>query len=89
MVARIKFSTSIRKPFHYNDLKVKADQATCLMVENLMVEGCLQRPELAALIMEKLTKLRADVKINTLHISLNFSPDEQLSDDKMRETFAL
>lgn len=85
MVARIKFSTSIRKPFHYNDLKVKADQATCLMAENLMVESCLQRPEIAALIMEKLTKLRADVKINTLHISLNFSPDEQLSDDKMRE----
>uniref|UniRef100_A0A0N4ZLH8 Relaxase n=1 Tax=Parastrongyloides trichosuri TaxID=131310 RepID=A0A0N4ZLH8_PARTI len=32
----------------------------------------------------KLAELRPDVKVNSVHISLNFSPDDQLTDEKMK-----
>lgn len=84
MVARIKCSTSIRKPFHYNDNKVKEGEACLLAAENMLVEvGANQKK--ALLLMEKQVALRPDVKVNSVHISLNFSPDEQLTNDQMEQ----
>jgi hypothetical protein len=84
MVARIKCSTSIRKPFHYNDNKVKEGDACLLAAENMLVEVGTNQDK-AVLFLEKQIALRPDVKVNSVHISLNFSPDEQLSDERMEQ----
>lgn len=83
MVTRIKYSANIRKPFHYNDKKVQEGTATLLVAENMLLD--LDRhPEMAVLLLEKQVALRPDIEKSALHISLNFSPDEQLSDERMQ-----
>ncbi|MCS4165144.1 relaxase/mobilization nuclease domain-containing protein [Sphingobacterium sp. BIGb0116] len=84
MVARIKCSTSIRKPFHYNDNKVKQGYACLLAAENMLLEVDTH-PDNAVLLLEKQVALRPDVKVNSVHISLNFSPDEELSNEQMAQ----
>ncbi|WP_333624299.1 relaxase/mobilization nuclease domain-containing protein [Sphingobacterium siyangense] len=82
MVARIKFSASIRKPFHYNMQKLKEGNAKCLAAENIPM-CTAENAELAIRFLEKQVGLLPDLKAKSVHISLNFSPDEQLSDDQM------
>lgn len=67
----------------YNEHKVKADQA-----DRLEASGFLKHPSLLGFTellrrFEKLTDLNQRTKVNSLHISLNFDPSEQLSEDKL------
>lgn len=82
MVARIKCSTNIRKPFHYNDNKVREGDACLLAAENMLIELDINQDK-AVLLLERQVALRPDVKVNSVHISLNFSPDERLSNEQM------
>jgi len=84
MVARIKCSTNIRKPFHYNDNKVEEGHACLLAAENMLLQVDTH-PDKAVLLLEKQVALRPDVKVNSVHISLNFSPDEELSNEQMAQ----
>ncbi|MGJ1435704.1 relaxase/mobilization nuclease domain-containing protein [Sphingobacterium siyangense] len=84
MVARIKCSTNIRKPYHYNDNKVREGDACLLAAENMLVQVDTHRDK-AVLLLEKQVALRPDVKVNSVHISLNFSPDEQLTNEQMAQ----
>ncbi|NVM66700.1 hypothetical protein FHW88_005018 [Mucilaginibacter sp. SG538B] len=67
----------------YNEHKVKTDQA-----DRLEASGFLKHPSLLGFTellrrFEKLTELNQRTKVNSLHISLNFDPSEQLSEDKL------
>ncbi|WP_343559555.1 relaxase/mobilization nuclease domain-containing protein [Sphingobacterium sp.] len=84
MVARIKCSSNIRKPFHYNDNKVKEGEAYLLAAENMLLKLDTDRDK-AVILLEKQIALRPDVKVNSVHISLNFSPDEELSNEQMEQ----
>jgi hypothetical protein len=83
MVVRIRTGKSIRGVISYNERKVSKGEARLIgssgfiaKVEDLGFTQKLKK-------FEYLQKLNDWVKTNTLHISLNFPPEEVLSDEKM------
>lgn len=83
MVARINTSKSISKALNYNEQKVQKGKAEILSesgfvndVERLTFYDKLNH-------FERYTSLNERATTNTLHISLNFDPSENLSNEKM------
>jgi len=81
MVARLKPGASIRKSFFYNETKVEEGKATCLHAENYPRELTDLDQHMRLAMLKKLAALRPSVKVNSLHISLNFDPSEKISAD--------
>ncbi|MDT3402273.1 relaxase/mobilization nuclease domain-containing protein [Mucilaginibacter terrae] len=84
MVAVIHASSSLRNILNYNEQKVKAGVALCL-------EAGLYPKEAAQLTfaqklsrLEKLTELNQRTRVNSVHISLNFDPSENLEEAKLK-----
>jgi hypothetical protein len=84
MVARIVSGKSIRGILNYNENKVKNAEAKILLAcgfprdpESLSFKNKLDR-------FEMLTRQNEGTKTNALHISLNFSRNDQLSEDLLR-----
>ncbi len=88
MLAIVKSSTSLRQTLLYNENKLKAGQATLLDAHNFWQEK--EDLSLADLLhrFKNLTALNERSKANTLHISLNFHPMDDLSDKKMTKIAA-
>lgn len=88
MVAKITTSTSIGNTLRYNEQKVQKGVATCLYAGNFLkdVEALHFREKLARF--KALHALNTRAKTNTLHISLNFHPSEQLSRERLVEIAA-
>ncbi|RFZ92940.1 relaxase [Mucilaginibacter conchicola] len=89
MVAVIHQSKHLRIALNYNEHKVKNGQAVCLEAgyypvgpEHLSFHQKLRRLELLA-------ELNQRTKHNCLHVSLNFDPSENLSDERLREIAAV
>lgn len=80
MVARLSESTSLRRIFLYNEHKVEAGVARCLLAENYPSEAADLDEHMRLKMLLKMAELRPSVKTNALHISLNFDASEQLSD---------
>lgn len=85
----IHSSSSLRNILNYNEQKVKQGLATCLEaavypkdVADLNFYQKLSR-------LEKLTELNQQTKVNSVHISLNFDPSEQLSEERIKEIAAV
>lgn len=83
MVAKVNSGKSIRGVLNYNENKVKAGTARCLhenlfgqSVDNLSFSYKLNG-------FEKLIARNRRVTTNTVHISLNFHPEDNLSPDKL------
>lgn len=81
----IHSSNSLHNILNYNEQKVKQGLATCLEaaeypkdVADLNFYQKLSR-------LEKLTELNQQTKVNSVHISLNFDPSEQLSEGLLKE----
>ncbi len=79
MVAVIKAGSSIRNALYYNENKIEKKRAELISAvhfakdrEALLFSDKLRR-------FEKLLSLNERVKINSIHISLNFDPSERLS----------
>lgn len=85
MVAVIGIGSSIRRAFFYNENKLSDGDAKLLTVNSMPSVKAAEDPEVRLKTLLRVTSLRPDVKKNTLHISLNFSPEEQLTDEKMRQ----
>ena len=89
MVAVIHAGKSLREALNYNENKVKNGGAT------LLEAGYYLKNPAELSFNEKLSRLqkRMDlnekVKVNMLHISLNFSPEESLSEQRLKEIAAL
>lgn len=88
MVARIQMGKSLARAFFYNENKVKEGVAECLMAQNYPKD--LERlTEFQRLdFLHKVASLNDQIKVNSLHISLNFDPSESLSQDRMKEIAA-
>lgn len=88
MVARIQMGKSLARAFFYNENKVKEGVAECLMAQNYPKD--LDRlTEFQRLdFLHKVASLNDGIKVNSLHISLNFDPSESLSRDRMKEIAA-
>src|SRR5689334_19072115 len=83
MVARINTSKSISKALNYNEDKLRKGKA-----EILSASGFLKDPEKLSFYdklnhFERFTSLNDRAVTNTLHVSLNFDPSEQLSNEKL------
>ncbi|MFD2886889.1 relaxase/mobilization nuclease domain-containing protein [Chitinophaga cymbidii] len=79
MVAKISCGRSIKSALHYNESKLAEGKATLILSSRF---GCdaddlTVRQKLARF--DSLIKRNKKVKTNTVHISLNFAPGEQLA----------
>lgn len=83
MVARINTSKSISNTLNYNEQKLKSDKA-----ELLYASGYIKRAEKMSYAdkirqFERYTSLNERARTNTMHISLNFDPADDLSKEKL------
>lgn len=84
MVAVIHSSSSLRNILNYNEQKVKAGVALCLEAGYYPKEAADLTFHQKLSRLEKLTELNQRTKVNSVHISLNFDPSEQLSEAKLK-----
>jgi hypothetical protein len=84
MVVRIRSGKSIQGALSYNEEKIRLGKAEMILaagfgceIDNLGFSQKLKRFEL-------LNSRDPKTETNTLHLSLNFSPQEQLSDEKLQ-----
>ncbi|WP_288878827.1 relaxase/mobilization nuclease domain-containing protein [Pedobacter panaciterrae] len=84
MVAIIKTGSSIRRTFYYNENKVTEGVATLIMAGNypIEIEKLSENQRLNMLL--KTAEMNQLVKTNSVHISLNFAPGEQIDTAKMK-----
>ena len=83
MVARINTGKSISKALNYNEKKVQQNDAKLLLAHNF-IKGPDQLTFYDKLrSFEKLTSLNERAVTNTLHVSLNFDPSENLPDERL------
>ncbi|WP_353196736.1 relaxase/mobilization nuclease domain-containing protein [Parapedobacter defluvii] len=85
MVAVIFSSNSIRGIFHYNENKVKEGKAVCLKAVNYPLDAADMTSEMKLDRLKKQIELNPRVKVNAVHISLNFDPSERLSESTLKE----
>lgn len=85
MVAVIFSSNSIRGIFHYNENKVKEGKAVCLEAFNYPLSAADMTSEMKLDRLKKQIELNPRVKVNAVHISLNFDPSERLSESTLKE----
>ena len=76
MVAIIKTGHSIRAMLNYNENKIKEGKAECIGQGNYPVDANRLTYAMKLNRLEKQCKLNENVKRNTVHISLNFDPNE-------------
>lgn len=85
MVAIIKTGTSLRSAFYYNENKLKEGVAECIMAGNYPDEAANLSEQERLNMLVKLAALNTNVTRNSVHISLNFDPTEQLSPTILKE----
>lgn len=85
MVAVIKTSSSLKRPFYYNEEKQKKQKAILLTAENypFLKEELDEQKRLKYLL--KMAALNSTTVVNSVHISLNFAPEERLPNERMKE----
>jgi len=84
MVAVIKTGNSVHNIFNYNENKVKEGIAECIGEGNYPLEAAKLTCTMKLNRLLKQNELNANVKRNSVHISLNFDPSESaLSKEKM------
>lgn len=83
MVARINTGKNIRMTLNYNEHKVKQGQAQILCGGNLLMEAEEMNFYEKLATFQKLTSLNERVVTNTLHVSLNFDPSENLEKERL------
>ncbi|MDR7131674.1 hypothetical protein J2X69_004038 [Algoriphagus sp. 4150] len=83
MVAIIKTSSSIRRPFHYNENKVVQAAAELLLAQNYPIKNAEQSADMRLKYLLRLASLNSRTGVNAVHISLNFAPGEEFDKEKL------
>ncbi|WP_293299939.1 relaxase/mobilization nuclease domain-containing protein [Pedobacter sp. UBA4863] len=85
MVARISIKDALNDNFFYNENKIGKGEAIGLLAANFHTEfeRLSSRQRLRTL--ENFVAMNSRIKVNSVHVSLNFDPSEKLSDDKLKE----
>jgi hypothetical protein len=83
MVARINALKSISKVLNYNEQKVQAGNAELLHASSFLKDAADLTFYNKLQHFERLHSLNEKVVTNTLHVSLNFDPSEQISNEKL------
>lgn len=85
MVAIIKTGKAIKDAFYYNENKVKEGKAICLLAENFLGSSESLKEQIKLKMLQKMAGLNTRTKVNSVHISLNFSPSDNLSENTFKE----
>lgn len=85
MVAVVHLASSLRRVLNYNEQKVKEGVATCIDAPYYLKDADLLTFNQKLGRLQKLTELNEQTKVNTVHISLNFPPEEHHSEQKLKE----
>lgn len=85
MLARIKCHQHLTKSVKYNEQKIETHKAVCLDAVNFIkTSSSLTMAEKIARFDQR-TSLHSASKCNAVHISLNFSTKDNLSDEKLKK----
>lgn len=84
MVAKITIPVSVERTLRYNERKVESGKAVCLGAENCLGDSRLMTIQKKLQILQHRNALNDRAKTKTIHISLNFSTSEKLSETKLR-----
>lgn len=83
MYAKISYTKNIDRALRYNELKLEQGKAECIVAHNFIKDlDQLTRVDKLDRF-QQLISLNERVKMNTLHISLNFHSSEKLSNEQM------
>ena len=85
MVAIIKTGSSIRATFFYNENKVKDGIADCIMAKNYPMDLEVMNENHRLKMLLKIASANENVTRNSVHISLNFAAEDQLSRERLQE----
>ncbi|MFC0513519.1 relaxase/mobilization nuclease domain-containing protein [Mucilaginibacter angelicae] len=85
MVAVMHASGSLRNCLNYNEQKVKSGDAKCLEAGNYPMDAADMNFYQKLARLENLAALNQRTKVNSVHFSLNFHPDEKLSEALLKE----
>jgi hypothetical protein len=85
MVAIIKTGNSLRRSFYYNENKIAEGVAECISAGNYPADADHLNENQRLNMLLKLANLNENVTRNSVHISLNFDPSEQLSKTQLTE----
>lgn len=85
MVAKITIPKSVEAALNYNEKKVQKGTAECLHAANYLNEAKKMNFYQKLNSFERLNSLNERATTKTLHVSLNFSPSEKLSNSKLVE----
>lgn len=88
MVAVMKFGESLRRPFHYNEIKVEQGVAKLLMASNYPMDMDAMHKEHRIGMLQKIADRRPSIGKMSLHISVNFSPGDVLDTEKIKKITA-
>lgn len=84
MFAKIAAGRNIRNTLRYHEQKVQGEKATCLLAANFIKESHqLSRQDKLDRFLQRIT-LNERTEANILHVSLNFSAREHVTDCQMR-----
>lgn len=83
MVARISHSGDIQKVLNYNEQKVGGNEALLLDASGFLKDASKLTFHDKLGQFNRHISLNEKVRINTMHVSLNFDPSEKLSNDEM------
>jgi hypothetical protein len=84
MLAKVKCHSNLNVSIGYSEVKMVQGKAECLLAVNFTRQaGGLSHDDKVARFAQR-TSLHEGVTCNAVHISLNFSPREQLSNEKMK-----
>ncbi|MDR6764325.1 hypothetical protein J2Y38_004558 [Flavobacterium sp. 2755] len=83
MVAVIKTGHSVQRVLSYNENKVKEGTAQCIGEGNYPAAVQDMNPSMKCSRLVQQNALNANVKSNSVHISLNFHPSEKYSNEKL------
>lgn len=85
MVAIIKTGNSLRRSFYYNENKITEGVAQCILAANYPADAEYLSEKQRLNMLLKLAALNENVTRNSVHISLNFDPSEQLSKQQLTQ----
>lgn len=85
MVAVVNPSKSLRNALHYNEHKVARNEAQLIHSANYAKDTDQLGFSDKMKTLQKLQELNQRTTVNTLHISLNFPPGENLSEEQLRK----
>lgn len=84
MVVRMKIGKDIKGALSYNEQKVGLGKADLILASRFSRDVTEMGFSEKLARFEKLTALNEKIKTNTLHLSLNFSPDDRLDTETMQ-----